>query len=479
MKIACLRVPAMAVALGMVLAGTSTGQAAPREFSAAQDRQDFHTAVAAYRFWYPTVSMEAFFNGTRELGVADNSAVALLAAGPRHLVFTANSDTPYAVGTLDLKHGPIVVELPPGPYIAAVNDHHQRWIMDMGLPGPDEGKGGKHVIVPPGFPEPLPEGHFVGRSSSFKAFLAIRILPQQGDVKGAAEGLKRVKVYPLWSAASPEVMPFVDITPKKLDATPLRWEDNLRFWEVLHQVVSSEPAVEEFLPMYGLLSSLGIEKGKPFAPNDRMKRILVGAARLGRRQMLASAFGSVRPDRKPWDDRRWEWAGLVSDNGDFKITGGMDLTARERWFAQAILASPAMFRRKVGFGSVYWLAVRDGAGAPLDGGKTYRLRVPQPVPASLFWSVTAYDLRTRSQVVTEQDKAALRSMLDKFATNADGSVDLFFGPSAPEGREGQWIRTDPSRRWFAYFRIYGPRDAALDGSWKPGDFEEAHAPEVK
>ena len=176
-----------------------------------------------------------------------------------------------------------------------------------------------------------------------------------------------------------------------------------------------------------------------------------------------------------WPDRKWEWVGLVPNNGDFETPAGLDIEARDRWFAQAIVATPAMFRRLKGAGSLYWLGLRDGAGAFVDGGKTYKLTVPLPVPEKLFWSVTIYDAATRSEIQTDQDRAALRSLVEltpeKIGHDA-GSVDLHFGPVAPKGREGRWIKTIPGRGWFAYFRIYGPSEAAFDGSWKPGDFEE-------
>jgi hypothetical protein len=149
----------------------------------------------------------------------------------------------------------------------------------------------------------------------------------------------------------------------------------------------------------------------------------------------------------------------------------MDLEARERWFAQAIVTSPAMFRRTKGAGSLYWLGCRDAGGAYLDGGKTYRLRVPMPVPAGLFWSVTAYDAETRSEVQTPQGRAAVRSLFELQDAGDTGSADLYVGPTAPSGQERRWIRTLPGRGWFAYFRIYGPQGPAFDGSWKPGDFE--------
>lgn len=131
-----------------------------------------------------------------------------------------------------------------------------------------------------------------------------------------------------------------------------------------------------------------------------------------------------------------------------------------------------MFKRDPTAGSLYWLGVRDTTGATLDGGKTYKLSVPQPVPGKLFWSVTVYDTDTRSQVLTDQGKAALRSIFELKDVSKTQPTELYFGPTAPAGHEAQWIKTIPGKGWFTYFRVYGPEQAAFDGSWKPGDFEE-------
>jgi len=438
----------------------------------ARDDADFQRAVTAYRFWYPTVSAEGVFQGRREAGAKDNETLTVLLAGPRHVILTANSDTPYGSGILDLTGGPVVVELPPGRFIAVAVDHHQQWVADLGLSGPDAGKGGKHLLLPPGYKDKPPAGYFVSRSSSFKLLIAVRALPNDTGAKGAMDALRALKLYPLAAAADPVPTKFVDVTEKDLDLTPLRWEDNLAYWEKLHAVIDAEPLVPEFRPMYGLLVAVGIEKGKPFAPDARLKGILERAAKAGRDQMLVAAFASARPDRIVWKDRKWEWAGLVADNGAFETASGADLEARDRWFAQAILASPRMFLRTPGAGSLYWLGLREKGGAYLDGGKTYKLTIPQPVPAKLFWSVTVYDAATRSQLRTEQNRAALRSLFELKGAGGDKPLDLYFGPKAPVGQEDRWIQTTPGKGWFTYLRLFGPDAPAFDGSWKPGDFEE-------
>jgi hypothetical protein len=437
----------------------------------AYDDADLNRAIQAYKFFYPTVSGAAIVKGNEQVGIVPNKVFGILDCAPEQLVFTANSDTPYGPLLLDLGIGPIVVELPPGPLIVCSMDINQRWVADMGLPGPDAGKGGKHLLVPPDYKGELPaSGYFVHRASSNRQIVGARSLPVNGDVKGAKERLTTIKVYPLDRTAAWVEPKWLDVTGKSQDATPVDWEDKLAFWEVLHRTVDSEPAYGGYHDYYGELAALGIEKGKPFAPDARMKGILEEAARVGNAQMRVQSFDDRRPDRIVWKDRKWEWASLRFEDGDFNTQSRLDTEAREKWFYQAIGASPAMFRRDTQAGSLYWLGLRDKAGEYLNGGNAYKLVVPLPVPGKLFWSVTVYDTDTRSQIQTPQKKAALRSLFELKDAKGD-TAELHFGPTAPAGKEGQWIRTLPDKGWFAYFRIYGPQAPAFDGSWKPGDFE--------
>ncbi len=457
----------------------SNGYPTPETALRVQDEQDYQHAIHAYRFFYPTVSMEGTFQGTRDAGAEDNKNVMILAGSPRHVLFTGNSDTPYMGAVLNLKQsGPMVIDLPAGSYLGVINDHHFRYVHDVGIPGPDAGNGGRHLILPPDYKGEVPPGYYTARSNTNLVYLAARALPAGGDMKGALEAQRRVKIYPLSQAANPPAFTFLDMTDKGINVTLLRWEDNLQYWEKLHKVLQEEPALEEFRPMYGMLAALGIEQGKPFAPDARMKAILEQAAKAGRAQMLVAGFGSSRPDRVVWNDRKWEWAALRYENGDFELPTGIDVEARDRWFSQAVAASPKMFLRTAGAGSLYWLGLRDKNGAYLDGSKTYKLSVPQPVPQKLFWSVTVYDSATRSQIQTDQDKAALRSLVELKDVATTGATDLYFGPNAPAGKERQWIKTNPGKGWFVYFRLYGPEGPAFDGSWKPGDFEEIAPPSI-
>ncbi|MFE2043040.1 DUF1214 domain-containing protein [Streptomyces sp. NPDC059477] len=458
----------------MELVGFRGGYPVPESAADSFDRVDARRAVEAYRFFYPVVSMEGILRGTRAVGAADNTVAPLLLPHPHHVGFTLGSDAPCLGAALDLgRSGPLVIEVPPGPLAGLVDDHYHRWLVDLGLSGRNGARGGRVLLLPPGHGRHVPdaERYEVVRSDTWHVLCVLRALPLDGDVARANALLASVRVYPLVRRDDPPRFVVVNRDDTAMDTTPLAWEENLEYWRVLHRVIDTEPPVGELRPMLGLLAELGIEAGRRFAPEARMERILTEAARQGRDELLMSAFASRRPDRMVWPDRAWEWAGLRPENGTFERPGSLDMEARDRWFAQAILASPAMFRREPGAGSLYWLGVRDGDGEYLDGGRTYRLRVPLPVPRTLFWSVTVYDAATRSEIAADQGQASLRSLFDDLEPAGAGHVDLYIGPAAPARTTGRWIQTVPGRGWFAYFRIYGPTGPAFDGAWRPGDFE--------
>ncbi|MBF4516898.1 DUF1254 domain-containing protein [Flavobacterium sp. ANB] len=441
----------------------------------AYDDADLTRAIQAYKFFYPTVSGEAMFKGNEPVGVIANKTFGTLDTKPGQVGFTLNSDTPYGPIPINLSKGPVIIDIPKGPLIVVAMDVNQRWVADMGIPGPDAGNGGKHLLLPPDYKEAVPaSGFHVWKSSAYNLIVGIRSLPVGGDVKAAMERIKTVKVYPLNKSVDWKDPTWLELSNKPQNTTPLDWENNIKYWENLNDVIQREPAYDGYRDYYGELAVLGIEKGKPFNPDARLKAILEKAAKIANAQMRVQSFADRRPDRVVWKDRQWEWVALRFEDGDFNTPNYVDLDGRETWFYQAIGASPSMFRRKEGGGSLYWLGLKDNTGKYVDGGKTYKLTIPTPVPAKLFWSLTIYDAYTRSQVNTDQNKAALRSLFELKDKIGGKSVDLYFGPKAPQGKEGQWIKTIPGRGWFAYFRIYGPQTAAFNGSWKPEDFQEVN-----
>jgi hypothetical protein len=444
----------------------------PDTIQRAYDDADLVRAITAYRFFYPSVSAMCVYNGNIDSGMVANRVFCVVRDAVGMSGFTMNSDTPYVGMVLDLSAGPIVIELPPGALMGAVNDLHQRWVMDIGLPGPDHGQGGKHLLLAPGHTGDVPAGYYAAAPTTNRVIVLVRALPPHGDLDAGIELMKSVRVYPLNGPGDGSDAEWIELS-LSLDYSPGPFETELRYWRVLHDLIDAEPAYDGYRNEYGNLAALGIVKGQPFAPDERITRILEQAARIASAQMRVQSLADRRPDRVVWDGRRWEWAVLRPENGTFDADGYVDLEAREKWFYQAQIESPAMFARAPGAGSLYWLSARDSTGAYLDGGRSYRLSVPLPVPDKLFWSITVYDAQTRTEIVTDQRQAALRSLIE-LTPDVLGDAhraELYFSPEQPADTDGRWIKTIPSHGWFAYFRIYGPDTPAFDGSWQLPDFE--------
>jgi hypothetical protein len=213
-------------------------------------------------------------------GAKVNQVGIVMATSPLQQFGAANADTPYAITTLDLKAaGPMVVELPPGPFIGFVDDHNMRWVLDMGTIGPERGKGGKHLVLPPDYTGAMPEGYYASRSETWKVVVFVRTMLVDGDVAKALQAVNGIKVYPLTKAGQPDTHHFIDVSSKTMPLPLLTWEDNMDYWRQLHAVIQTETTPDEFRPMFGMLEQLGIANGKPFNPDPRAQRILEEAAR--------------------------------------------------------------------------------------------------------------------------------------------------------------------------------------------------------
>src|ERR1700735_5055618 len=216
--------------------------------------------------------------------------------------------------------------------------------MDMGLPGPDQGRGGRHLVLTPSYDGEIPEGFNVGRPTPNPVLVLLRALPRGKDMAGAIELMKSVKVYRL--GAVPVEPEWVDLTQKAdEDFTPVPWEDNLTYWAVLAELVSADPPFDEYRTHYGDLAELGIARGRPIQPDARMRDILTSAAVAGHAELAAQSFADRRPERIVWPGAHWEWAVLRPENGTFDTPDYADTYARQKWFYQAQIEYPAMFAR--------------------------------------------------------------------------------------------------------------------------------------
>jgi hypothetical protein len=360
------------------------------------------------------------------------------------------------------ERGPLIIEVPAGATAGGVLDIWQRPVTDTGQTGPDKGEGGKYLILPPGAEPVKADGYIVKQSATVQLWFATRGLG--ADPKAADEVLRKHRIYAWKDRATPPETKFIPVGGK---AWTSQQPDNLDYWRYLASVLEPETLEPRDRFFAAMLRPLGIEKGKPFKPDERQTKILTEAARAGEIMARTTAFEKRFPDSTVYPGKHWEYANLVELNQEAKTFTQLD--ERGSWFYEAIGNSTGMQGRTLGFGQVYLEASKDKGGAWLDGGKSYRMRVAANAPVKQFWSVTLYDNVTRGPVFTDQGAADLSSR-QELAKNEDGSVDLFFGPTKPEGAKN-WVKTNPGKGWFAYFRFYGPTEKYFDKSWQLDDIE--------
>ncbi len=433
------------------------------------DNLDFARSVKAFLTALPIASAAAIRAGLASV-TADKGGVAIFEslADSRSLLLTANSDTVYAIAWLDLERGPIVVESPPN-VLGFVNDVWSHYVTDLGNAGPDKGNGGKYLFLPPGYDGTVPEGYFVVRPKTFGNWLLVRGFLVDGNPRPAADAIKRgLRIYSLASASKPRPTAFLDVSGREFN-TIFPTDESL-FGDV-NSVIQKEPVDGLDPETLGLLASVGIEKGRPFAPDERMKTILAEAAAVG--SAIARTI-SCRPrmgEAYLYPNSRWLDA-FYHKSFEFLVNGARQLDSRILFFFQAIGITPAMAAPGVGVGSQYAGTWLDSRGRAFDGSKTYRLHLPPNIPATKFWSVTLYDTQTRSELQTDQRFPSTGSQKPGLAINNDRSVDLYFGPTVPVGKEMNWVQTVPGKGWFTILRLYGPLESWFDKSWRPGEIEE-------
>jgi hypothetical protein len=444
------------------------------------DLLDFLRGVEVFLNFVPATSLEAIRLGSVERGATKSNQALIFdqLADSNPLLLTANTDTVYCFGFLDLEaDGPTVVEIPAGCGPGTVDDAYFRFVIDLGAPGPDRGQGGKYLIVPTSYKGDLPKDktdggeYFIARSPSKVNWIALRGFLKDGKPDASAKMFRDgLKIYSLSKAANPPAMEFINSSTVPFNTVHA---NNFEFYHELDAVIQREP-LDCFDPeARGLAASIGIVKGRPFAPDDRMKKILTDAVAVGNATARAITFRNRDPRAPLYPNSRWQTGFIANDyrwlDGD--EMAGRNLDARTCFFYLAAVNTPAMAAKIPGKGSQYAVNLVDRAGNPYDGKKSYKMNVPANVPAADFWSMVLYDPQTRSELQTSQPFPSKNSKRDQLVTNADGSVDLYFGPEAPAGKEANWTATVPGKGWFAIFRLYGPLDAWFDKKWRPGEIE--------
>jgi hypothetical protein len=446
----------------MVAATSALGQ----DLSAGEltSRAIERRAVEAVIWGMPAVNADLMYQAMLKLGGKPNQIVfwsRLL--DWRNQTLTPNPDVIYLMAFFNTKGGPMVIEIPPaddGVINGSIMDPWQAALEDVGPAGADKGAGGKYLILPPGYNEKAPEGYIALPSANYQGYALLRSILKSGsaaDVEAAVAYGKRIKLYPFRQAANPPETVFLDAAGTIYDSTiPY----DLRFFQSLDRFVQSEPWLERDKAMIDQLKTIGIEKGKSFHPDEATQGLLNAAAGEAHAWLQLKYETMFAPY---YEGRHWVFpilpdviGGLQSQfaNPDSYPVDGRGVTYTMAFFST----------KHSGIGQYYLMTIRDKDGNALDGGRAYRLTVPANVPVRQYWSATAYDRATHA-LIREMPRSGRSSQSPGLQTNADGSVDVYFCPEAPAGKETNWVPTSSGGNFEVLFRFYGPEKAVFDKTW--------------
>jgi hypothetical protein len=476
MKTKTMRTAASFTALLLLMITFCVGsvQAAPDKSQKMADERFERRAVEAAYWGMPAVNTWAMREGLkRDVGAGYNAVTYFSKPMDWKLqVTTPNNSTLYIFSFWNTKRdGPIVVEVPPTTkdvgLFGAVMDMWQRPLLDVGDNGADRGLGAKYLFLPPGYQDIPPKGYIPVKSDTYNGWFLLRTLLKDFSSENLQKGedwIKQFKVYPLSQAIKPPATKFVDGHDKLIEAIA-PYDDT--FFDALNTMVQEEPVAEQDLVAMGMLQTLGMEKGKLFKPTKKQREMLKSAAKDAQEEFMDAAVKVVAPY---WPDSKWSYlvsaAVIQQTEFTFKYPRLFDYTTRANLY-YTVFSSV----KHLGAATQYLISGKDASGVNLDGGSNYKLTLPANVPVKQFWSALVYDLSTAG-FVKNTPKAGVTSLDKGLKTNSDGSVDVYFGPKPPAGKDANWAPTVAGHDYFLLFRFYGPSETFFDKSWKLGDLKK-------
>ncbi len=390
----------------------------------------------------------------------------------RHGFLTANDVTPYAWGSISTEKGPLVVEVPAATdkvgYFGSISNAWFVPLIDVGTTGTDKGKGGKYLVLPPGYKGETPKGYIAVPSDTINLGFAFRPVMKEGATfKDTTAYAKKLQIYYLADAANPPATKHIDAFPKKFSSLPTY---DMTFFQDIYDVISREPTRLQDKAMMGLLAAIGIEKGKPFKPTADQKRAMEEGIKLAWASMQSHFSTEGKGMLAWWRDKKWYIWNFAKGQAELGFPFVTDdvilIDERAGGYSFFVTYLP----KKLGGGTFYLNGLRDSDGDLFDGKSTYKLRVPKETPAKDFWSVIVYSMKTKGFVEGVKRVGISSRDKDTLKFNDDGSVDIYFAPKAPKGLESNWIPTGED--FFLLFRLYGPDKPLFEKTWVLDDVEK-------
>lgn len=435
--------------------------------SKVQDFVQVSNAVRVFLSGIPVASIQGMLLGHESIGMVPNQTIGISENNldANSLWLTANTTTPYITTEIDVKNGPVILEIPT-PVLGLLDDASFQFVERIGVTHPDNvAKKGKYFIRHDSWKGDIPEGYIEVVSEGYQHWLLLRLVSTPDTMKQGIESLKQTtKLYPYGEENKTEFMNLSGVDYNTIHAM------DAEFYDEINALIQYEPT-EIFDPEWlSLAKDIGIEKGKAFSPDERMQSILSEAAKIATAEARSTYF-HPKQEMFRYDDRQW-FTPLVSGH-EFKDGNGViDADMRATFHFMATGITPDMVTKTVGQGSDYLLATRDINQKFLDGSKHYTVTLPPNAPVEKFWSFMIYDNQTRSMLETDQKSAGLDGLSEDIQKNNDGSITIHFSPEAPKGKEGNWVQTTEGKGFNIIFRMYSPTKPWFDNTWKPGDFIE-------